>query len=50
MGSDKPGFLEWCGITEETIQENFFKVFPNEGIGEGKRIVAKLMYIYMAKG
>jgi len=46
MTGDKPGFIDWCAITEESLVENFSRVFG----GFHCKIFAKLMYIFLSCG
>jgi hypothetical protein len=46
LAGDKPAYLEWCAITEDTLVENFHRVFG----GHPCKIFAKLLYIYLAYG
>ena len=44
MTGDKPGFLDWCALTEDTLVENFHRVFG----GNHCKVFAQLMYIYLS--
>ena len=46
LSNERPGFVEWCSITEQSIQDNFSRVFG----GYHAPIVAKLLYIYLSRG
>jgi hypothetical protein len=46
LGGQKPGFADWLAITEETLRENFAKVFG----GFSCNIMAKLLYVYISRG
>ena len=46
MAGQKPGFADWLAITEESLRENFAKVFG----GFSCNIMAKLLYVYLSRG